>query len=141
MSQGIERQPNHVKIDFIGIRPGEKLHEVLISRDEAPWVLELEDMFVIQPSFPWWGSSGLYKGKTVPNGFEYASDKNDRWLTKEQLLGMVEGSGLIEEKDHADVLAGAIRGGLETPFAANGYIHNVSGAMNFEWLLTENGQD
>ncbi len=42
------------KIELVGIRPGEKLHEVMISRDEARQTLETEDMYVIQPAHPWW---------------------------------------------------------------------------------------
>ena len=46
-------------IEFIGIRPGEKLHEVMISRDEARHTRRLGDMYVIQPEHSWWGTSAL----------------------------------------------------------------------------------
>jgi UDP-N-acetylglucosamine 4,6-dehydratase len=77
------------EIEFIGIRPGEKLHEVLISRDESRYTLELEDMFVIQPVHPWWEPANWSHGTPLPDGFKFASDKNDRWLTVEELRQMI----------------------------------------------------
>ena len=77
------------EIGFVGIRPGEKLHEVLISRDESRYTLELEDMFVIQPVHPWWKPANWNQGNPLPDGFKYASDKNDRWLTIEKLRQMI----------------------------------------------------
>jgi UDP-N-acetylglucosamine 4,6-dehydratase len=73
------------EIETIGIRPGEKLHEVLVSEDEARNTLDVEGMYVIQPSQPWWKSENLTDGKAVPEGFRYASDTNSEWLTKLQL--------------------------------------------------------
>ncbi len=78
------------KIDSIGIRPGEKLHEVLVARDESLHTLELEDMFVIKPVHPWWGKANWSHGKPLPDGFKFASDKNERWLTIEELRQMIE---------------------------------------------------
>ena len=78
------------EIDVIGIRPGEKLHEVLVARDEAPHTLELEGMFVIQPMYPWWRPANWSHGKPLPDSFKFTSDKNDRWLTAEELRQMIE---------------------------------------------------
>jgi len=79
------------EIDFVGIRPGEKLHEVLISEDEARGTVEMEDMFVVQPSGAlWFGHSWQQNGKTLPDGFLYASNNNPQWLTVEQIREMVE---------------------------------------------------
>jgi UDP-N-acetylglucosamine 4,6-dehydratase len=72
-------------IKISGIRPGEKLHECLISTDEARHTVRLEDMFVIKPEFPWWGDAGWSEGGALPDGFEFTSDKNERWLTPAEL--------------------------------------------------------
>ena len=77
------------EIETIGIRPGEKLHEVLVSDDEARHTLELESMYVIQPLHPWWKSENLINGRALPEGFRYASDTNSEWLTKLQLQGLI----------------------------------------------------
>jgi len=72
-----------------GIRPGEKLNEVLMSEDEARQAIELEDMFVIEPSHPWW-ESGRPAGKTPAEGFRYTSDLNEHWLSAEALHVLLE---------------------------------------------------
>jgi UDP-N-acetylglucosamine 4,6-dehydratase len=69
------------KLDIIGIRPGEKLHEMLISEDEARNTVELDKMFVVQPAEAiWFGYSWQAKGKTLAEGFYYSSDNNTEWL-------------------------------------------------------------
>jgi len=68
-----------------GIRPGEKLHEVLISRDEARHTLEFDDMFVVKPLFRWWGGNDSQAGEPVPEGFEYRSDTNPQKVMGEML--------------------------------------------------------
>ena len=69
----------------IGIRPGEKLHEALISDDEARTTRELADMYVVEPSHPWW-TKGRWEGNALPEGFRYTSDANTHWLTGERLV-------------------------------------------------------
>ncbi len=72
------------EIEIIGIRPGEKLHEALISEDEARHTVELEKMFVVQPAEAiWFGYSWKDKGKPLPEGFSYSSDNNTEWLDEE----------------------------------------------------------
>jgi UDP-N-acetylglucosamine 4,6-dehydratase len=72
-----------------GIRPGEKLHECLISADEARHALALDDLFVIQPEHPFWDlDKQQHVGTPLPDGFEFSSDNNDRWLTADELLGL-----------------------------------------------------
>ena len=77
------------KVEYIGIRPGEKLHEVLVSEDESRQTLETEDMFVIQPSHPWWNSENWTVGKAPAEGFRYSSDTNEQWLTRRELEDLV----------------------------------------------------
>jgi len=74
---------------IIGIRPGEKLHEILMTEEEAIHSREFDDYFVIEPEQPFGGYSYLQKGKCPSEGFEYASDSNSQWLTKEQLKIML----------------------------------------------------
>ncbi len=81
------------KVEFMGIRPGEKLHEVLISSDESRHTVELDDMFVILPVFPWWQSQGWGLGSPLPDGFDYTSNDNTQWLTIESLRRMIGEDG------------------------------------------------
>jgi UDP-N-acetylglucosamine 4,6-dehydratase/5-epimerase len=77
------------KLEYIGIRPGEKLHEVLVSDDESRQTLATEDMFVIQPAHPWWKSENWVAAKRLPEGFRYSSDTNEQWLTERELEELV----------------------------------------------------
>lgn len=80
------------EIEIIGIRPGEKLHEYMISADDARNTLEYDDYYVIQPQFPWWDEKRYQEergGRKVPEGFSYSSDQNDLWLTVEELKQMI----------------------------------------------------
>jgi UDP-N-acetylglucosamine 4,6-dehydratase len=78
------------ELESIGIRPGEKLHEVLIHEDEARLTLELDDMFVVQPSEAlWFGHAWQDIGKPLPDGYRFSSDNNSEWLTIDQLREIV----------------------------------------------------
>lgn len=78
------------ELEAIGIRPGEKLHEVLIHEDEARLTIELDDMFVVQPSEAlWFGHAWKEAGQILPEGFRFASDNNSHWLTIEQIEEIV----------------------------------------------------
>jgi UDP-N-acetylglucosamine 4,6-dehydratase len=77
-------------IEIIGIRPGEKLHEVLINEDEARTTIELENMFVVQPSLAlWFGHDWSANGKPLEDGFRFSSDENPHWLTAKQIEKIV----------------------------------------------------
>jgi UDP-N-acetylglucosamine 4,6-dehydratase len=77
------------EVATIGIRPGEKLHEVLLSEDEARHSLELDDHYVITPVHPWWKGQSTPAGRPLPTGFRYASDTNTEWLDIPQLQALV----------------------------------------------------
>jgi FlaA1/EpsC-like NDP-sugar epimerase len=72
------------KIKFTGIRPGEKINECLITEDEARHALEFKDFFVIKPELAL-KIKEKHGGKYLPEEFRYSSDKNDKWLAKEEL--------------------------------------------------------
>jgi UDP-N-acetylglucosamine 4,6-dehydratase/5-epimerase len=72
----------------IGIRPGEKLHEVMVPEDDAHLTLEFEDHFVIQPSHAFWSRRNYRNGRSCtpcPDGFRYGSDNNTWWLSDEEI--------------------------------------------------------
>ncbi len=73
------------KIKIIGMRAGEKLHEILISKEEARRTKELADHFIIEPEHPFWDKNNSHKGKTLPPDFEYASNKNKQRLNLAQI--------------------------------------------------------
>ena len=77
------------EVEYMGIRPGEKLEEVLVSAEEARHTMEFEDMFVIQPVHPWWRHEDWEGGKPLPDGFHYASDTNVEELSPQELQEMV----------------------------------------------------
>ena len=77
------------EIKYIGIRPGEKIHEVLISKDEARNTLDVGKFYVIKPAFPYWSTDNWSMGRPVPEEWEYASDKNEQWLGVEKLRGLL----------------------------------------------------
>ncbi len=79
------------EIEFFGIRPGEKLHEVLISEDEARSTVELDDMFVVQPTGTlWFGREWAERGHSLPDGYRYTSDTNPQWLSVDDIQKIVE---------------------------------------------------
>ena len=73
--------------EVIGIRPGEKLHEALISEDESRHTVERENAFVIQPENPLW-TEAHPELTNLQEGFSYTSDNNSHWLTIDELKGM-----------------------------------------------------
>ena len=75
---------------IIGIRPGEKVNEILLTEEEAMHAREFDNCFIIEPEFPFWQKGRLQGGKPLPDGFSYTSDNNKRWLTKDELAKMIE---------------------------------------------------
>jgi UDP-N-acetylglucosamine 4,6-dehydratase len=77
------------RIEIVGIRPGEKLHEEMISTHDSRATRDMGDYYVIQPEFEWWSRERLEGGTPVPEGFSYSSDTNTRWLELDELRAMV----------------------------------------------------
>ena len=91
------------QVDIIGIRPGEKLHETLISEDEARTTVELPDMFVVQPaSAMWFGRAWEKQGKALPDGFRYSSNTNTDWLDLDRINEMIAPIEKDFEKDQLE---------------------------------------
>lgn len=90
-------------IEFIGIRPGEKLHEALITEEEGRTTISFADMFVVMPNYSWWESRNGYHNhyggaEHLPEGFVYTSDRNTEWLSAEELRRIIfDSSGQEEE--------------------------------------------
>jgi UDP-N-acetylglucosamine 4,6-dehydratase len=83
MAPGI---PRHV----IGIRPGEKLHEILLTPDEARHAIDTGDVYVVLPEHPWWEENPTrIGGKPLDDEFAYTSATNDRWLQADELRELV----------------------------------------------------
>jgi UDP-N-acetylglucosamine 4,6-dehydratase/5-epimerase len=77
------------KRNIVGIRPGEKIHEVLIVEDEARQTLEFDDLYVVEPSNPSWNRTPLKGGRPVAPDFRYSSDTNPQQLTENQLREVI----------------------------------------------------
>lgn len=77
------------KIREVGIRPGEKLHEVLLTEDESRHALEFDDHFVVEPEYHWWNFENWKNGRRLPDSFHYSSENNKQWLKDEELMEMV----------------------------------------------------
>lgn len=80
--------PGHPTI-VTGVRPGEKLHEEMISPDDSHRTVRQEHRFVVQPTIAIWGFSDV-PGEPVTEGFSYRSDTNDQWLSVADLRTMIE---------------------------------------------------
>lgn len=80
------------KKEIVGIRPGEKLHEEMVTTTDSINTIEFEKYFVILPSIPYWDVDEFTKhfnGNICPDGFSYNSGSNSDWLTVEQLQGLI----------------------------------------------------
>lgn len=79
------------RIEIVGIRPGEKIHEVMVPIDDARYTVEFEDYYVIKPSFHFFERRFCDDHcRSVPEGFEYSSKTNTRWLSVDELQSMIK---------------------------------------------------
>ncbi len=78
------------RLENVGVRPGEKLHEVMIPGDESRNTFEYDTHYVIAPAFPQWSTFDFRSngGRLVADGFTYSSETNDHWLTVDELREM-----------------------------------------------------
>jgi len=75
---------------IVGIRPGEKLHEVLLPAEESRCALEFPDMFIVEPNYEWWAKGQHHQdGKPCPEGFEYNSLNNTEWMDVAAIREMI----------------------------------------------------
>jgi UDP-N-acetylglucosamine 4,6-dehydratase len=77
------------RVETTGIRPGEKLHEEMISVDEARRAVDRGDHYVVCPEISWAGRRPV-SGEPLPEGFRYASDTNDDWLDAARLSALLD---------------------------------------------------
>jgi UDP-N-acetylglucosamine 4,6-dehydratase len=75
---------------IVGIRPGEKIHEVLLTEDESRHAVSRDGCYAIFPSFKFWGNGNHRDGEELTPGFRYSSDRNDQWLGTNDILRMSE---------------------------------------------------
>lgn len=76
------------KINYIGIRPGEKLHEVLLTEDESRHSREFDNYFIIEPELEFWDKTAIIGGKIPHEDFRYSSDTNDTWLSVSEMKNL-----------------------------------------------------
>jgi UDP-N-acetylglucosamine 4,6-dehydratase len=81
-----------VGLEFVGIRPGEKVHEMLISEDDARATIEMSDRYIIEPVFEFWQRDHYERIETkkVDEGFCYASNTNSHWLDVAQIRELLQ---------------------------------------------------
>jgi UDP-N-acetylglucosamine 4,6-dehydratase/5-epimerase len=76
--------------EIIGIRPGEKLHELLLTNDESRHSIDAGDVYVVLPEQPWWTDHPRWmEGKPLDDGFVYSSDTNAEWVSADELSSML----------------------------------------------------
>jgi FlaA1/EpsC-like NDP-sugar epimerase len=83
---------SEARLKIVGIRPGEKLHEQMISPEDSYYTYEYPHHFKILPAINNWGSSEerIKDGRKVADGFSYTSDNNHEWMTTEQVRAWIE---------------------------------------------------
>ncbi len=88
----IEAMAPGVPTKHVGIRPGEKLHEIMITEHNAAHTVDYGDRYIIEPEWHFWDRTSFKDEdhKVMEEGFEYSSDKNDTWLSVEDLRAILE---------------------------------------------------
>lgn len=83
--------PN-AELKEVGIREGEKLHEVMITEEDSRLTYSYGDHYIIYPHFEWWSFDTHFKdgGERVTDGFRYSSDSNEEWLSVEKMVNLLK---------------------------------------------------
>jgi len=81
------------KRKVLGIRPGEKLHEILLTADEARHSKELGKHYIIEPEHKFWSGTNHPSAKKLPEGFSYSSDNNSWWLNEDEIRKLLASQG------------------------------------------------
>jgi UDP-N-acetylglucosamine 4,6-dehydratase/5-epimerase len=81
--------------DVVGIRPGEKLHELMIGQDDARRTRDMGNYYVVQPQFQWWNGDNVAEGMPVADGFSYRSDTNPDKLNASQVQTLLASLDLL----------------------------------------------
>ncbi len=93
------------EIEIIGIRPGEKLHESLITEEEGRNTIFYNGMYVVLPNYTWWEERRNYKsGQKLHEDFVYTSNRNDEWLSVDDLKNLILDTSFTEEKSPSHFL-------------------------------------
>ena len=89
MARAVDKNAEH---EIVGIRPGEKLHEQMISSEDSYYTYEYNDYYKILPCINNWSSdeNRINNGKLVPEGFTYSSDNNSEWMSIEELTTWID---------------------------------------------------
>jgi len=86
-----------VKLKEVGIREGEKLHEVMITEEDSLFTYSYNGYYIIYPHFDWWDSERHFTkgGNLVTEGFRYASDSNNQWLSEEEMRHRLQSIDIV----------------------------------------------
>jgi len=92
-------------IEVIGIRAGEKLHEVLITEEDGRNTIAYNGMYVIMPNYSWWERKNYKTGKKLPENFTYTSNNNKRWLNVDDLKKIIYGPHSTEDESMSHLIS------------------------------------
>jgi UDP-N-acetylglucosamine 4,6-dehydratase/5-epimerase len=90
-----------VPVDVTGIRPGEKLHELMLTADESRHTIDTGSHYVVVPEHPFWNTDGMVQGTPTQDGFVFASNTNDWWLSVDELRTAVGGPSVVADPERS----------------------------------------
>ncbi len=93
------------KIESIGIRPGEKLHEGLLTEEEGRNTIDYNGMYIIMPNYPWWKQENYSDGIKLTDNFHYSSNNNQKWLSLDDLRNITKETPNLQSELFSEFLA------------------------------------